>query len=107
MSTTSPSPTPEETRNKLILWMSEMSEDEVRVAFLFISKFMGEGRKEYGPLDLRSEKRSLMKIMSEGADEVADGLFYIFVKMLIQMDQYEWAKSIQAEDVTPDPGGLY
>ena len=36
--TTSPL-TAEQKRNKLILWMSDMSEDEVRVAYLFCSKF--------------------------------------------------------------------
>ena len=79
--------TPEEKRNKLIIWTADMSADEVRVAYLFVSKFMGEGRREYGPLDLKTDKRSLYHILTESADEVADGLFYTFVKMLMEMDQ--------------------
>ena len=79
--------TAEQKRNKLILWLSEMSEDEVRVTYLLCSKFMGEGRKEYGPLDLKTDKRSRKKIKVEAADEVADGLFYTFVDMLMEMDE--------------------
>lgn len=85
MPTTTPS-NAEEKRSKLILWMSEMSEDEVKVAFMFISKFMGEGRKEYGPLDLKTEMRTLPQILHESGDEVADGLFYTFVKILMQIE---------------------
>jgi hypothetical protein len=87
----------EEKRNKLILWVADMSEDEVRVAYMFIAKFMGEGRKEYGPLDLKTEKRTLTEFMHEGADEVADGLFYVFVKMMMQMDQYDLVVSMHEE----------
>lgn len=84
--TSSPS-TAEQKRSQLILWASDMSEDEVRVAHLFIGKFMGEGRKEYGPLNLKTETRSLKKIINEGKDEVADGLFYVFVRMMMEMDE--------------------
>lgn len=86
MSTTTPL-NPEQKRSQLILWVADMSKDEVRVAHMFVSKFMGEGRKEYGSLNLKTETRTVEKIKREAADEVADGLFYTLVKMLMEMDE--------------------
>lgn len=92
---------PESMRSQLILWMADMSKDEVRVAHKFISKFMGEGRKEYGRLNLLTDKRTIGQIKNEATDEVADGLFYVFVKMLME-------ESTEVPDSTnPNPGGLY
>ena len=85
MPTTTPS-NPEQKRAQLILWAADMSKDEVRVAHMFVSKFMGEGRKEYGKLSLKTDPRTIEQIKNEAADEVADGLFYTFVKMLMEMD---------------------
>lgn len=97
----------EEKRNKLTLWISDMSEDEIKVAYLFIGKFMGEGRKEYGPLNLKTEKRTLIQMMNESADEVADGLFYMFVKILMQIEAGYDTLVLHAPNPAPDPGGLY
>jgi hypothetical protein len=77
---------PEQKRAQLILWVADMSKDEVRVAHMFIAKFMGEGRREYGSLNLKTETRTIAQIKNEAADEVADGLFYTFVKMMMEMD---------------------
>lgn len=70
-------PSSSEILSRLILEMSEMTADELGVLDQFIGKYMREGRREYGPLDLANDPRSLIKIIMEAADEGLDREFYL------------------------------
>lgn len=50
--------------------------DEIAVVRAFIAKVMGEGRKEYGPLDLSTDKRTVGQVRAEQRDELLDACFY-------------------------------
>jgi len=66
-----------DTLNRLILEMSEMSADELAVLDDFVGKFMREGREEYGPLVIPDDERSLVDFILEAADEGYDHKFYL------------------------------
>lgn len=63
----------------MIIEMSEMSDDELGVLDQFIGKYMREGRREYGALNLDTDPRSLFHIILEAADEGLDREFYLAV----------------------------
>jgi hypothetical protein len=62
--------------------MSGMTVDELGVLDQFVGKYMREGRREYGALDLANDPRSLIKIIMEAADEGLDREFYLGVAKL-------------------------
>lgn len=66
-----------EVLHRLIIEMSEMSEDELGVLDQFIGKYMREGREEYGPLSLLDDPRKLIDFILEAADEGLDREFYL------------------------------
>ena len=49
------------------------TDDELRVVHTIVSRFMGLGRRNYGPLNLATDKRDFAKEMSE---EAIDALIY-------------------------------
>jgi len=58
------------------LCLDNATPDELAIIAGFAAKVMGEGRRQYGTLDLRSDKRSSAELAREGMDEFFDSCFY-------------------------------
>lgn len=72
---------------QLICWIGQMSDDEIRVLHRIAQKLMGEGRREYGALDLSTDKRTARHFRAEKCDEMADALVYQVLEVLA--DEHE------------------
>lgn len=57
--------------------LTRMTPDELRVARRFIDKMMGEGRAEYGELNLATDTRTPHELASEALDECLDSMAYV------------------------------
>ena len=60
----------------------EMTSDELMLMLMRARKLMGEGRKEYGPLDMASDKRSISDFVREAHDEGVDSGLYLDMAMI-------------------------
>ena len=59
---------------------TEMSPDEARIVHMFVAKLMGEGRVEYGPMDLAATGgRSSRVLLNEAIDEGIDSIAYMLM----------------------------
>ena len=61
---------------QLICWIGQMSDDEVEVVHAQAAQMMGEGRKEYGELNLDTDKRTILNLIQEAIQEHDDHAFY-------------------------------
>lgn len=59
--------------------IARMSPDERRITELFVDKLMGEGREEYGALDLATDGRTVEDLLDDWLGEFMDSGFYAFV----------------------------
>ena len=73
---------------KITVHMQRMSKGELRLLRLRADKLMNEGRKEYGPLDMSTDERSLEDLVREAFDEKEDSAAYLDMAMLrIELDR--------------------
>jgi hypothetical protein len=61
-----------------------MTRDELAVVRMFVDKVMGEGRTEYGPLDLGDGSRTFEDMMADAADEGLDREFYLHCAVVMR-----------------------
>ncbi len=63
------------------LWklLKPATEDEIGIVAMLARKLMGEGRREYGPLSLKTDDRTVGDIVRDSCDELVDTLFYMFL----------------------------
>lgn len=59
--------------------LPEMTRDEAAVTRQFVEQLMGEGRREYGPLNLDTDSRTVEELLRNLADEGLDRTFYAIV----------------------------
>lgn len=64
--------------------MSGASSDELRAFLVIARRVMTGGRKQYGPLDLATDRRSWSR---EAADEMADYLWYCAIREVVAADR--------------------
>lgn len=67
---------------RVCTYMDCMTADEMAVTSGFVDKLMGEGRDEYGPLDLSTDTRSVVDMLTDMADERYDSTFYAIMAKL-------------------------
>jgi hypothetical protein len=69
---------------RLCTWINAGSLDELRACDFILSRIFGVGRANYGPTDLRTDKRDFRK---ESAEELADHLWYAALEYVRREDQ--------------------
>lgn len=57
--------------------LARMTPDELKVVRRMIGKMMGEGRREYGKLDLATDTRTPQELVMEALDECLDSMMYV------------------------------
>ena len=65
--------------------LEDATVDELAIAYTFVAKLMGEGRKEHGALDLSTDTRDLI---AEAKDELDDTISYLIMHRR-KMERYE------------------
>ena len=74
-------------RAELVALLADASGDELEVVLGFARKIMGEGRSEYGALDVPTEHRSPVDALIESLDERFDAGFYFELFKLLHLLQ--------------------
>ncbi len=59
-------------RSCVIKALDAMTADESAAVAVFAEKLLGEGREEYGPLDLKTDPRTVEQLLAEAMDEHMD-----------------------------------
>lgn len=67
--------------SEIVEAIADATVDELEIIHIFISKVMGEGRDEYGPLDLDSDMRTAEECIGETLDELADSGFWAIMAL--------------------------